>query len=247
MNILEDDKFKIIKDIIEIALLLIIIILLVLVMFKKKENVVVNQDKKVALLDKNTVPEKDNDNCVKETKKIYVDVKGAVNKQGVYLLEEGDIVEDAIKAAGGLTNKGTTININLSKKIQDQMVIYIYTNTELNKLKKEKQVDTKENVENEICNCPSYDINTCEGSSLVVNEDNAYNSENNNDIKDNKVNINTATKEQLLSLSGIGESKAVAIVDYRNNNGLFKRIEDIKNVSGIGEALFAKIKDFITV
>ena len=66
-------------------------------------------------------------------------------------------------------------------------------------------------------------------------------------FENNKVNINTSTKEVLTSLSGIGEAKAQKIIDYRNENGLFKSIEDLKNVTGISEKLFEQIKEFITI
>ena len=66
-------------------------------------------------------------------------------------------------------------------------------------------------------------------------------------MDNNKVNINTSTKEVLTSLSGIGEAKAQKIIDYRNENGLFKSIEDLKNVTGISEKLFEQIKEFITI
>ena len=61
------------------------------------------------------------------------------------------------------------------------------------------------------------------------------------------MNINTASKESLMTLSGIGESKAEKIIEYRNTNGNFKNIEELKNVKGIGDAIYAKIKDKITV
>ena len=63
----------------------------------------------------------------------------------------------------------------------------------------------------------------------------------------NQVNINTATKEELMTLSGIGESKATQIISYRETNGPFQKIEDIMNISGIKEGIFSKIKDYITV
>ncbi|MGC9171508.1 helix-hairpin-helix domain-containing protein [Caldisericum sp.] len=65
--------------------------------------------------------------------------------------------------------------------------------------------------------------------------------------KTGKININSATKEELMTLPGIGEVKANAIIDYRTKNGPFKSIHDIVNVSGIGEKTFEKIKDLITV
>ena len=71
--------------------------------------------------------------------------------------------------------------------------------------------------------------------------------ENNIDNKDSKISINTANETTLMTLNGIGEKKAKAIVSYREQNGPFKCIEDITKVSGIGSSLFDKIKDFIKV
>ena len=68
-----------------------------------------------------------------------------------------------------------------------------------------------------------------------------------NNNKDNKININTANSAELDSLSGIGPSKAEAIIKYREENGNFKTIEEIKNVTGIGEGLFEKFKENITI
>lgn len=64
---------------------------------------------------------------------------------------------------------------------------------------------------------------------------------------DGKVNLNTATKEQLMTLPGVGEAKATSIIEYREAEGGFKTIEDIMNISGIKEGLFEKIKDYIKV
>lgn len=153
---------------------------------------------------------------------VFVDVKGAVKKPGVYKLENGSRIIDAINISGGLLKNSNTSYINLSKILKDSDIVKVYTNEEIENMSKEeiKDIDFKEEVEDEIKN---------------------------EDVSLDLVNINTATISELDNLSGIGEAKAKAIVEYRNANGEFKSIEDIKNVSGISEALFEKIKDFITV
>lgn len=166
------------------------------------------------------------------TKKVvqdfYVDVKGAVKKEGVYLVKEGDRVIDAITLAGGLSKNANTSNINLSKRLKSEMVVYVYTNNEIKKGSVKSECDTE-------CNCEVLEVNNCVESNNETNKNT------------NLVNINTASKSELMTLSGVGESKAEAIISYREENGKFKSIEDIKNVSGIGEAMFEKIKGSITV
>ena len=105
------------------------------------------------------------------------------------------------------------------------MVIYVYSNKEIN------------NNDNLSCN------NICEVEVIEVNNCVEKNSIDNNNL----ININKATLKELLTLTGIGESKAQSIIEYRNANGEFKDINELKNVSGIGEALFDKIKDKIIV
>ena len=168
-----------------------------------------------------------------EIPKYKVDIKGYVKKPGVYEVEEGAIVNDVINLAGGLKSGATTKNINLSKKIKDEMVIYIYTNNELKKY---------ESAHAE-CKCDDVVITSCEGSSIITSEAPTSSSSEQN----SKININTASIEELMKLSGVGEAKAKAIIEYREKNGKFNTIEDIKNVSGIGEAAYQKIKDNITV
>ncbi len=152
---------------------------------------------------------------------VYVDVKGAVKKPGVYKLVSGSRVIDAINISGGLLKNSNTGYINLSKILKDSDIVKIYTNEEVDKMSKEeiKNIDSENKIEDEI----------------IKEEENIL------------VNINTATISELDKLDGIGEAKAKAIVEYRNQNGEFKSIEDIKNVSGISESLFEKIKNFITV
>lgn len=161
----------------------------------------------------------------------YVDIKGAVKKPGVYKVTKGSIVNDVINLAGGLKSTANTKYINLSYEVNNHDVINIYTNSEVksNSIKME-------------CSCPNIDISSCDNSSIVTNNGTSNNVSN----VSGKVNINTASKEELMSISGIGESKALAIIEYRNNNK-FNSIEDIKNVSGIGDSLYNTIKDSITV
>lgn len=190
--------------------------------------------------------EQDDISLEEEDVEVYftVDIKGAVKKSGVYELKEGSRVQDVIKAAGGLKSNASTKNINLSKKISDEMVIYIYTTSELKKLSSQ--------TTDEVCVSSSQDISSCSGASIVEVSGSDSSSNNNSNSTSStssmsKVSINTGTKEELMTLSGIGESKALAIIEYRNTNGEFKSLEDIMNVSGIGEAAYNKIKDYITL
>lgn len=168
----------------------------------------------------------------KSMKSIYVDVKGSVKKPGVYEVKENAIVNDCIKMAGGITSSGTLSNINLSKKVTDEMVIYVFKKSEITTTARNEVPCTTEVIE--VNNCPIITTNETkkeEPTTSVINK---------------KVNINTATKEELTSLSGIGDSKAKSIIEYRKTNP-FKAIEDLKNVSGIGDSLYESIKDSITV
>ena len=177
-----------------------------------------------------------NSNKEKANSKIMVDIKGAIKKPGVYEVDSNYRVIDVIKKAGGLNSNANTNYINLSSKVSDEMVIWIYTKNEIDKLKLE-QSSTKYMIES--CNCPVVDNTTC----LNTNSNTSSKNEKSNKL----VNINSANEEELLSITGIGESKAKNIIDYRNKNGKFNTKEDIMNVSGIGESLYNKIKDYITV
>ncbi len=174
----------------------------------------------------------------KESKvaKYYIDIKGFVKKPGVYEVTADNIVNDCIKLAGGLLKNADTTTINLSKKVSSEMVIYIPKKEEVIKTTTNTTVTKDKEIPND----------------AVVSDNNKSNSsisKDNNTQTPNRtlVNINTATIQELTTLSGIGDAKAQDIIDYRTLNGNFKTIEDIKNVSGIGDALFVKIKDYITV
>lgn len=138
---------------------------------------------------------------------------------------KNSVVIDVIEIAGGLIEGADTSMINLAKIVSDEMTIIIYSNEEVLEKYKEEIC---------VCDCPEITNDAC-----IDNENVSTDTE--------LVNINTASKEELMTITGIGESKADTIIKYREENGNFKSIEDIKNVSGIGESLFEKIKDYITV
>ena len=144
--------------------------------------------------------------------KIIVDIKGEVIMPGTYEMNADDRVSDVLLKAGGVTDKASTENINLSEKVKDEMLIVI----------------------------PSIDSNP-----KPVEEKKPNTTSNNSIVSDGKVSINKASIQELMTIKGIGESKAKAIIDYRSKNGLFKNIDEIKNVSGIGKSTFEKIKDYI--
>lgn len=240
MNFFDSEKVKIIWEGIKVILILICIGCVVYfnVYFNKKEPI----NDVVKITDSSVSEVKENVKEEKVLKMITVDLKGAVKKEGVYTLEYGSNINDVIKLSGGLKNNGTLKNINLSKKLQDEMVIYVYTNNELNKLNVKEQ-------EPQECTTNKIYVDDCKGSSVISSSGESKSDVNNNDssLSNSKININTATLEELMKISGIGEAKAKAILEYRNLNGNFSKIEDILNVSGIGDSVYQKIKDSITV
>lgn len=170
------------------------------------------------------------------TKKVMVDIKGAVKNPGLKVLDVGSTVSDLITLSGGLLDNADTSLINLSKKLADEMVIIVYTTDEVQELKKG---DTSIKVIDKECICPKVTNDAC------INHDTFVNEEQNNQIS-GQININTATKEELMTLTGIGETKANAIIAYRNVSP-FKTIEEITNVNGIGASTYEKIKNNITI
>ncbi len=154
---------------------------------------------------------------------IMVHIIGEVNKPGVVKLKEGARIVDAIEAAGGQTENADLTMVNLAYVLEDGTQIYI----------------------------PKYGDNL-EDISLVredagegVIKESAVNDGKTGE--NTKVNINTATKEKLTTLPGIGEAMAEKIIEYRTQNGKFSTPEDIKKVNGIGDSKYNNIKDRITV
>ncbi|KAA0762540.1 helix-hairpin-helix domain-containing protein [Bacillus sp. SH5-2] len=142
----------------------------------------------------------------KEQKKIIViDLKGAVSKEGVYEMKEGDRVKDVVQKAGGFLPEVDMKKVNLAQIVQDQMILYI----------------------------PSKD-ETGQGTAIPSREE-------------GKIQINSASKEQLEKITGIGSRKAESILKYREEHGPFQKIEDLLEIDGIGAKSLEKIKDQIII
>lgn len=167
--------------------------------------------------------------------KIKVEIKGAVNNPGVYELETGKRVEDVIKLSGGLKKDADVSNTNLSKNLVDEMVIIIYTKDEINSMTTGNT--TIKYIDKE-CICPVIENNSCISDAVT-------NFEVIEEVSD-KISLNKATLEELMTLKGIGESKAKSIIEYREKTP-FKNIEELLNVKGIGKAMFEKIKVHISI
>ena len=163
-----------------------------------------------------------NEQQLEKNENIIVHVSGAVNKEGIVELKNNSRIIDAIDKAGGLKDEADITNINLAYIIEDGMKIHIPSKEE-----KESTIIVESNID-----------------SGTVGQSNEIKSNNNKKLK---ININTATKTDLETLPGIGESTALKIIEYRKEKGKFKLIEDIKQVNGIGENKFNKIKELITV
>lgn len=174
----------------------------------------------------------------------FVEIKGAVNKPGVYKLTDTNIINDLVNAAEGFKKNAYTDNINLSKYLFSQMVVYVYTKYEYSML-------NKNNNGQKECNCSDINLDNClvNGNSVINSNENTDDRGENvqSEEESKKININTATLEQLKTLNGIGDAKAKLIIDYRNEHGIFNSIDDLKNISGISDKIFEKIKNNITI
>lgn len=230
MQFLKDNKKIVIGSLVILISLLIIVFTYY---FNQTETVAAETN----LIEANTEEIKEEKN-----KKIKVEIKGAINNPGVYELDDNSRVIDVINIAGGLTENADTSLVNLSKKINDEMVIIIYTREEIENYNNSK-IKT-EYVYIEVPSCPDKVNEAC------IEEYKEENKEGKQETKEetkNLININTASIDELTKLSGIGEAKAKLIIEYREQNGKFKEIKELTNVKGIGDSLIEKIKDNITI
>lgn len=163
-------------------------------------------------------------NTTKETeeKNIFVHIAGCVQKEGMLELSSNSRIADAIEKAGGLTQEADLSDINLAYLLEDGMKIYIPNQNE----RQENNEKTEDTAKTE--NTPSMQIQDT-------------------NTKQDVININTATQEELDTLPGIGPATATKIIEYRKEKGKFKQKEEIKEVSGIGEAKYEKIKEYISI
>ena len=163
-----------------------------------------------------------------ESKEIIVHIIGAVVNEGIVKVKEGSRIADVIEEAGGTLSTVDFSKVNLAYIVQDGQKIYI---------------PSIEDVEEETENNAYEYISSSSGTGVVIETE----KEEGGISVNGMVNINTANQAELETLPGIGQSTASKIIEYRKQNKKFENIEDIKNVSGIGEAKFNGIKDKITI
>ena len=157
------------------------------------------------------------DNTNEDLETIMVHIDGEVVTPGIISLKAGSRIADAIHACGGTTDISDISKINLAYELKDGQKVYIPSIYD---------VEDVEYIQNDA------------GNNVIIPDTSSSSA---------LVNINSATQAELETLPGIGPSTAAKIIDYRNKNGDFKNIEDIMNVSGIGESKFNNIKDYICI
>lgn len=184
-------------------------------------------DETVEVFDEQDVIVQNQENTVEEIseeEQIIVHVSGEVLSPGIVKLKEGERIADAIEKAGGATEDADLSQLNLAYILEDGVKL---------RIPKKGEENTAEYVS--------------EGSGDEILQETATAETVEKEKKEAVVNINKANQEELMTLPGIGESTAQKIIDYRKENGDFKTIEDIQNVSGIGESKFNQIKARIKV
>ena len=162
-----------------------------------------------------------------DMQEILVHVTGAVKREGIVRLKEGARIADAIEAAGGVTEKTNIGQVNLAYEVEDGQKIYIPS------IDDKKEEGVEKIIEKEY-------VTSEPGDEVVFEEES-------NNNKNDKININTADLIELQEIPGVGEATAQKIISYREENGKFKNIEDIKNVKGIGDSKFEDMKENICI
>ncbi len=154
---------------------------------------------------------------IAEKETIYVQVTGAVKNPGVYELPAGSRVFEVLQKAGGMTETAAADSINQAAEVKDGEMIVLYTQEEWDEMHIQQQCGAE--------------------AAVTINQL----------VADGRVNINTADEALLCTIPGIGQTRAQSILTYREEHGAFGSIEEIKQVNGIKDGLFQKIKDSIKV
>ncbi len=157
----------------------------------------------------------------KNNEEIYIHIIGEVNNEGIIKLNKGERIVDAIEKAGGVTEKADLSKVNLAFVLSDGQKLRI------------PSIDDVIENKNYINEGNGEDI-IVEGQGGMINGS-------------KKININTANQTELETISGIGPSIAAKIIQYREKNGKFKKVEDLKNVSGIGTSKYELMKNEVEV
>lgn len=217
-----------------------VLLVLIIVIWTRKETqkdelIDFNEDKSAAYANKESLDNDENDKeqvkaaakkqVIDKPQNVTCDISGAVKNQGVYTLKKGARLNELITAAGGLKTNAQIKNVNRALILNDQDKIRIPY--------KGEKITKKAIVE-------SYSSDSVEPNSAEVASDTSV-------AENNKVNINTADAAQLQKLNGIGEKKAQQIISYRQKNGQFKAVDELKQVSGIGDKTFAGLKDQLEI
>ncbi len=202
-----------------ISIICAVILLSVYYIYSMKSDYGTAENVQNILISENTITDSSED--TEEDEMIAIHITGSVKIPGVVRVKEGSRIEDVIEAAGGLTEDADITNVNLAYTVSDGIKIRIPS------------------VDDDLEEDDDYIVEDS-GSGVIISDESTSSSS-------SLVNINTATQTELETLSGIGPSLASKIIEYRETYGNFESIEDIKNVSGIGDSKYESIKDYIEV
>lgn len=192
-------------------------------------DILENMEKEIEADNDNTKKREntDSNNEIAVEEKIAIHITGEVKKTGLLYLNKGARIADAIEKAGGASKNANLDIINLAYVLEDGQKIYIPN--------KNERIEQNE-----------Y-INSNSGDNVIVEQGKLGHTKANGKGEQEKVNINLADQETLESLPGIGPSLAQRIIEYRESNGKFQKIEDIQNVKGIGDSKYSNIKEKICI
>lgn len=232
------NSYEISKINILICLLITVILVLVISIYMNNTNelatdVKIENNKEISDDDIVVNKKNDSDEVLKnkqneDSVKVYI--IGCIKKPGIVTIKKGDLLTTVIEKAGGVTSEADLNAINMVFKIERNMMLKVLTKTEI-----------KENIES---SANQDGIKIIDGMGEGIKENNTIQSSQDAD-GNSKININSASLNDLLDLPGIGEVLANNIIKFRENNGGFKSIDELKQVNGIGEKKFADIKDLV--